>query len=192
VSVSGDLPEPPLQARDLLEALTRQGVDFIVIGGLAGGAHGSTYPTYDLDVAYDPMRPNLKRLARPAKLEVRLANAPPDLPFQIDAETLESGANFTFDTPHGRFRHPRPCPRGSFLCGARDHAWQSTLEGVEVRIASIDHLIAMKRAANRTKDKLMLESTSSSPTSQRRPAGKRTASAPGRPGVPSPAAIQVA
>jgi len=118
VSVSGDLPEPPLQARDLLEALTRQGVDFIVIGGLAGGAHGSTYPTYDLDVAYDPMRPNLKRLAEALrKLEVRLANAPPDLPFQIDAETLESGANFTFDTPHGRF-DILAMSRGSFLCGA--------------------------------------------------------------------------
>src|SRR5207244_3351731 len=97
VSVSGDLPEPPLQARDLLEALTRQGVDFVVIGGLAGGAHGSTYPTYDLDVAYDPVRPNLKRLAQALrKLEVTLANAPSDLSFQIDAETLENGANFTF------------------------------------------------------------------------------------------------
>ena len=37
------------------------------------------------------------------------------------------------------------------------NAWRAEIEGVEVPIASIDHLIAMKRAANRTKDKLMLE-----------------------------------
>jgi hypothetical protein len=35
----------------LLEALSAGGVDFVVIGGVAGGAHGSAYPTYDLDVA---------------------------------------------------------------------------------------------------------------------------------------------
>src|SRR3954453_5579166 len=96
-----ELPEPPLRAHDLLATLARHAVDFVVIGGLAGGAHGSTYPTYDLDVAYDPVRPNLKRLAEALrKLEVTLANAPSDLPFQIDAEALENGANFTFDTPH--------------------------------------------------------------------------------------------
>jgi len=30
-------------------------------------------------------------------------------------------------------------------------------DGLPVPVASIDHLVAMKRAANRTKDKLMLE-----------------------------------
>ena len=32
-----------------------------------------------------------------------------------------------------------------------------TIEGVAVRVVSLDDLIAMKRAANRTKDKLMVE-----------------------------------
>ena len=39
----------------------------------------------------------------------------------------------------------------------RRDALVATFEGLEVRVASIDHLIAMKRAANRPKDKLMVE-----------------------------------
>ena len=39
--------------------------------------------------------------------------------------------------------------------GSRDATVQE-VEGFPVRVASIDHLIAMKRAANRPKDKLML------------------------------------
>lgn len=34
---------------------------------------------------------------------------------------------------------------------------EKEIAGLQVKVASIDHLIAMKRAANRTKDKLMLE-----------------------------------
>ena len=60
-----DLPETdgPLRALDLLKALNEGGVDYVVVGGLAGQLHGSAYPTYDLDVAYARDRPNLERLA---------------------------------------------------------------------------------------------------------------------------------
>ena len=47
----------------ILSALAEGGVDFVVVGGVAGGAHGSSYPTYDLDVAYGRDETNLHRLA---------------------------------------------------------------------------------------------------------------------------------
>jgi predicted nucleotidyltransferase len=56
---------PSLQVKELLQTLDRQGVDFIVIGGIAGWAHGSSYPTYDLDVVYSRDASNLERLADP-------------------------------------------------------------------------------------------------------------------------------
>ena len=37
----------PLRPLPLLQALDRHGVDFVLVGGLAGVAHGSSYPTYD-------------------------------------------------------------------------------------------------------------------------------------------------
>ena len=52
----------PFDPLPLLERLADAEIDFVVIGGVAGGAHGSSYPTYDLDIAYAGDRPNIERL----------------------------------------------------------------------------------------------------------------------------------
>lgn len=149
---------PHLEAGPLLRALDRQGVDFVVIGGLAGLARGSSYPTYDLDVAYARNERNLERVAAALReIGVTLRNAPPDLPFQLDAATLANGANFTFETEFGHFDILGHVPGIRSYEELRDSATVEQVEGVAVQVASIDHLISMKRAANRTKDKLMLE-----------------------------------
>lgn len=148
----------PLDVAALLRSLVRARVDFVVIGGLAGLAQGSSYPTFDLDVAYARDSQNLERLVEVlAEIDVHLTNAPADLPFQIDVRKLENGANFTFDTKYGRFDILGHVPGVRSYDELRGQADTAPLEGVEVRVASIDHLIAMKRAAGRTKDKLMLE-----------------------------------
>lgn len=153
-----ELPESSLKAERLLQTLREHGVDFVVIGGMAGLAHGSAYPTFDLDVAYARDRGNLDRMAVALKsLDVTLRGAPADLPFKIDAQTLANGANFTFDSPHGSFDILGDVAGIATYDDLRRNAQVAVVEGIEVRIASIDHLIAMKRAANRPKDKLMVE-----------------------------------
>lgn len=152
------LPEKAPELPGLLGPLVKHGVDFIMIGGLAGIARGSSYPSYDLDIAYAHNPANIVRLVAALKeIRVRLRNAPPDLPFVLDERTIENGSNFTFETPHGDFdilAHVEGIRTYEELLAA------STIEdvkGFSVHVASIDHLISMKRAANRTKDKLMLE-----------------------------------
>jgi hypothetical protein len=140
----------------LLEALSDAGVDFVLIGGIAGGAHGSAYPTYDIDVMYARDRPNLERLASALRdLKAALRGAPPDLPFLLDAEILEAGGNFTFQTRFGPLdilAYPSGAPSYDRV---RDDAASIDIGGRTVRVASLDHLIAMKEAAGGTKDKLM-------------------------------------
>jgi hypothetical protein len=149
---------PPLQIAPLLETLVRHGVDFVVVGGMAGVVHGSAYPTFDLDVAYARDEANLGRLATAlVELEVTLRGAPPDLPFRIDAQTLANCANFTFDSRCGAFDVLGDITGMKDYEALRGRARTEVIDGVDVRVASLDHLIAMKRAANRPKDKLMVE-----------------------------------
>jgi predicted nucleotidyltransferase len=149
---------PSLQVKKLLQALDRHGVEFIVIGGVAGLAHGSSYPTFDLDIIYARDASNLERLAAAlAEIGVSLRGAPTDLPFTPDARTLENGANFTFDTEWGSFDILADAAGMRDYEAMRSDARVDAIEGVTVRIVSLDDLIAMKRAANRPKDKLMVE-----------------------------------
>ncbi|HWT91214.1 MAG TPA: hypothetical protein VN179_08870 [Solirubrobacterales bacterium] len=152
------LPAKAPDLRRLLEPLVRHGVDFVLIGGMAGIAHGSSYPSYDLDVAYARDKANVRRLVSALEeIEVRLRGAPADLPFQLDERTLENGANFTFVTPFGDFDVLAD------IGGIRSYrdlvaaAEEKEIFGLSIRVASLDHLIAMKGAANRPKDRNMLE-----------------------------------
>jgi hypothetical protein len=140
----------------VLEALADGGVDFVVIGGIAGGAHGSAYPTYDVDVMYARDGENLDRLAAVLReLGAKLRGAPPDVAFLLDAKTLEAGGNFTFTTRYGPLdilAYPSGAPPYERVL---EEAASIDIGGRLVRVASLDHLIAMKEAAARTKDKLM-------------------------------------
>lgn len=141
----------------LLRALDRHGVDFVVIGGLAGLAQGSSYPTFDLDVAYSRDTANLRRLASALEeIGVTLRGTPEDLPFQVDAQTLANGSNFTFDTAHGSFDILGDVAGIKSYDLLRKNAKFEQISAVSVRVASLDDLIAMKRAANRVKDQLMV------------------------------------
>jgi hypothetical protein len=145
--------EEPFDPAPIIELLAERGVDFVVIGGVAGAVHGSAYVTFDLDVAYAREPENLERLASTLReLGAKLRGAPPNLPFLLDAETLAAGGNFTFSTPFGSLdvlAYPEGAPPYERLC---ESAAILELRGRRIRVASLDHLIAMKEATGRPRD----------------------------------------
>jgi hypothetical protein len=144
---------------DALETLVKHKVRFVVIGGIAGRLRGSTTITEDVDVCYAREPENLDRLATALKeLRARLRGAPDEVSFRLDAKTLEAGDHFTFVTTAGSLDilgHPSGIPGGyEELERAAD---ETELGGFKVRVASIDDLIRMRRAADRPKDLIEVE-----------------------------------
>jgi nucleotidyltransferase AbiEii toxin of type IV toxin-antitoxin system len=152
------------------ELLIRHDVDFVVIGGIAAASLGSARATIDIDIAYAREGENLERLAQALReAEATLRGAPPDLPFLLDAETLEAGQNFTFTTRFGPLDilgDPAGAPPYREL---RADATPVEIRGFTVPIASVDHLIAMKEAAGRTHDKAVAQELRTISDALRRP-----------------------
>ena len=61
----------------LLPTLVCAGVEFIIVGGVAGILHGSARATYDVDLVYSRNEQNIQQLARVfAPYNPYLRNAP--------------------------------------------------------------------------------------------------------------------
>ena len=52
------------EVKQQLELLSRYSVECVIVGGVAAALHGSSIPTYDLDVCYARDLANLDRLAK--------------------------------------------------------------------------------------------------------------------------------
>lgn len=142
----------------LFRRLSDEGVEFVVIGGLAVISHGHVRATLDLDICYARTPENLQRLARAlAPLQPRLRGAPPELPFFWDVQTIRNGLNFTLTTMAGDID---ALGEVTGLGGYGEIALRAEsveLYGATIRILSLADLIRSKAAAGRAKDLVDLE-----------------------------------
>ena len=142
----------------VLAALTAADVRFVLVGGLAMVSHGSAHITQDIDIAYSRAPENLASLAKALQVyRPRLRGLPTDLPFVLDARTLSNAGNLTLETDVGAVDLLGDITSVSSF----EDLWERAVEmdlggGLSVRVASLDDLIAMKRAADRPKDRLHL------------------------------------
>jgi hypothetical protein len=132
-------------------------VDCVVIGGVAGGARGSSQVTFDVDVCYSRDSDNLVRLADALRsVNATLRGAPKDLPFLLDEETLRRGLNFTFDTDIGSIDILGEVQGvGNYEECLKDSN-ELELFDIPCRVISLEKLIAAKRSAGRPKDLVAL------------------------------------
>jgi hypothetical protein len=142
----------------LVSALNAVGAQFVVIGGVAVGAHGHIRATEDLDIVPDPDRENLDRLGNVlVGLDARLVSEPER---GIDPEvrrSLSQGRNLTVTTRLGDLDIVQRLPGVAAWEELAADAEVTTLGDLPVRVCSRAHLIAMKRARASLQDQADIE-----------------------------------
>ncbi len=136
----------------LLARLIHAGVDFVVIGGFAAMAHGSTLLTRDLDVCCDFSYENLQRLARAMDDITPVHRTPSRPPLEITGEMAETFNNLYLDTEIGQI----DCLSQVKGIGEYEDVERSSRviehPAGPCRVLELGALIASKRAMDRPRD----------------------------------------
>lgn len=148
----------PADHRKILANLQVEGVEFIIVGGMAMVSHGSATITDDLDICYRRTPENLTKLVRAlASLRPELRGAPPDLPFLWEVRTLQNGLNFTLVTDAGDVDLLGELSGVGGYDAVMAEAEAMDIAGHSTMIIGLDQLIRAKRAAGRAKDLIHLQ-----------------------------------
>ena len=148
----------PLRLRELLERLVATDVRFVLVGGLAVNAWGHVRATQDVDIVPAPDGENLERLA---ELLESLGGR-----VEVEGGRLASSAILTFlkagdrtlvSTDAGHVDVLQGLPQVPSFDRLDADAKSVDLDGIEVRICSLDALVTMKRASERPRDRDDLE-----------------------------------
>lgn len=146
----------------IVSTLAHHRVAYVLIGGAAAVAHGSTLPTEDVDVTPARDRPNLDRLAaalRELDARLRTSNEPGGVAFPVDGgflAVMPLMLNLVTDAGDVDLAiAPSGFPEGYDALAPRAIEVDFG-NGVSVLVAALDDIIASKRAANRAKDRAAL------------------------------------
>lgn len=139
----------------IFAVLQRHSVDYVAIGGVAASAHGSRRVTLDVDVIPEPSDANYRRLA--AALDDLDA---PQTAVDSDFRSLDPRDNFDLArakvlklaTASGDLDIVNGAPGAPPYEDLRSRAVEVEVRGIRIPLASVDDLIAMKRATGRPRD----------------------------------------
>jgi predicted nucleotidyltransferase len=152
------LSAPSLRLRELLQRLVEADIRFILVGGLAVNAWGYLRGTRDLDVVPDPDRENLDKLGVVLQeLGGRVDVGGRLLDSSAISTFLKTGDRTLVLTELGQIDVLQGLPQVPRYEELESQAHDIDLEGLAVRVCSLEHLLAMKRASDRPRDRDDLE-----------------------------------
>jgi hypothetical protein len=130
--------------RQLLRALIRHKVEFVVVGGVAAQLRGWSGATADLDIAVAGEEENATRINR-ALAEIGLLRAP-DV----------GGLGTSFETRYGRLEIVRRADGVGRYDDWMRNASKMEADRLTIVVAASDDIVKSKEASNRAKDRAVL------------------------------------
>lgn len=146
-----------LDIRGILAELTREDVEFLIIGGVAVGFHGYVRATKDVDIVPAPDPQNLERLAQVLRgLDAQIEGAEDfeneELPDPLNPKALALGGNWVLHTRLGRFDIMQWIGEDELWGKLSPAAILTEIDGLPIKVVSYEDLVALKEMANRPED----------------------------------------
>jgi hypothetical protein len=157
------MASPDFDPERMRSVLSGEGVQFVLIGGMAAILHGDVGVTVDLDVVPDRDAASLERLAQALRTlgaRIRTEGEPEELAFDCSAQffaNLSPDSIVNMTTEAGDL-DVTFCPSGTqgFRDLRRDAIEIEAADRLHILVASLADIIRSKEAAGREKDRLAL------------------------------------
>lgn len=145
--------------QEVLAALERGGVKYVLIGGLAAILHGAAHVTTDVDIVPEEGLRNLERLSsvlRELNARIRVTGEEGGVPFGHDAESLRRVRIWNLVTDRGDLDITFVPSGTEGYEDLRRDVVHMRVRGIDVPVASLADVIRSKEAAGRERDRAIL------------------------------------
>lgn len=149
------MPSESSRPTSLLRRLVEEGVDFVLVGGLAAVTQGAPITTFDVDIVHERSEENIERLLRVLDaVNAHYRGHPQRL--RPDSTALTGTGHNLFQTDEGPLD-----VLGAIDSGDDFHALQSSVvevpfHGGTLKVLSLESLIERKRRSSHPKDRAVL------------------------------------
>lgn len=140
----------------LLEQLSKAGIKFILVGGLAAVVQGAPITTMDVDIVHERSQENISRLFSLLKSMSAYYRRPDDKIIEPKREDFSEMGHILLTTCSG------PVDVLSFIEGGQvyedllEHTHSIEFRGNEIRVLDLGKIIELKKESNNPKDKQRL------------------------------------
>jgi hypothetical protein len=139
---------------NLLQRLTRAGIDFVIVGGYASIVHGCNYVTQDIDICCVFTPENLLPLQKAlADLHPVHRMTPKRQPLKLTEKNASQFNNLYLDTDLGRLDCLSTIKGLGDYTKVKQVSVPIDVEGMRLYVLTIEALIKTKKAMNRPRDR---------------------------------------
>ncbi|MBT8366878.1 MAG: hypothetical protein KJP23_19490 [Deltaproteobacteria bacterium] len=140
----------------ILEGLTKAGIDFILVGGLAAVVQGAPVTTMDVDIVHNQSPKNISKLLAFLKSVDAFHRRPDDKMIKPKKGDISGMGHALFTTRFGPLDVLAAIEEGRAYGDLLEHSVKIEFRGHTIRVLDLKMLIQLKRTSTDSKDRRRL------------------------------------